>query len=84
MLAEGALTKLFKIWFPPFSFVPLLATLALLTNYQALEVYNALFRLLSIDPQWVSQNSTNISNVGHVIGFFFLAILCRFSTPLRF
>ena len=84
MLAEGALTKLYKIWFPPFFFVTLLATLALLTNHQALEVYYALFSLLSIESQWVSQHSTNISNAGHVVGFFFLAILCRFSTPLRF
>ena len=84
MLAEGALTKLLKIWFPPFSFVILLATLALLTNHQALEVYTSLFSLLSIDPQWVSHNSTHISNVGHVVGFFFLAVLCRISTPLRF
>jgi len=61
-----------------------MAVMALLTNNQALDVYNVLFNLLSIDPQWVSHNSTHISNAGHVVGFFFLAILCRISTPLRF
>jgi hypothetical protein len=46
-----------------------LATLALLTNHQALQVYTSLFSLLSIEPQWVSSNSTQISNTGHILGF---------------
>ena len=58
--------------------------MALLTNNQALDVYNVLFKLLSVEPQWVSGHSTTISNAGHVAGFFSLAILCRLSTPLRF
>ena len=58
--------------------------MALLTNHQALVVYNSLFGLFYIEPQWVSQNSVFISNGGHVIGFCVLAIFCRLSTQLRF
>jgi VanZ family protein len=78
------LLKLFKIWFLPLTLVWFLATMALLSNNQALDVYTSLFNLLSVDPSWDLKNSITISNAGHVLGFFSLAILCRISTPLRF
>jgi len=80
---ETSQSRYLKVWLLPFALACLLATLALLTNHQALGVYSSLFGLLSFEPQWVSYHSTQISNAGHILGFFSLAILCRFSTPLR-
>ena len=78
------MARLFKIGFLPFSLFCFLAFMALLANKQVVEAYTFFFSMFSIDSGSVSKNSTMISNTGHVVGFFSLAILCHISTPLRY
>ena len=72
----------FKSWIVALTFLVFLITMSLLTGRQLLGTYQFLFDTFSIEPNWVSSNTENISSVGHVVGYFFLAVLCRISTSL--